>query len=257
VSDRRGLAVEERWLTIAGLRHFHRLAGEERAGTLPLVLLHGLGVSSAYWARVLPLLAARRRVYAPDLPGFGQTDDPPYVPDSAAMARAMIAWLDRLGLGRVHLLAHSQGAQIASELADKWPERVASLVLAGVTLGKHDPTLPRLALRLLRDLPREWPSLLPVVGRGYLRAGPWRMVATNHVFNHEDSVAIVARLRVPILLVRGARDPVMTARSLHALHQAAPHARTLTIPGAAHALHWSHPRTLASYVNSFLADVER
>ena len=148
------------WLTIAGLRYFYRAIGTENPGTLPVVLIHGLGVSSDYWARLVPILAARRRVYALDLPGFGRTEDPPAIWNGAVMAGAVAAWMDALGLRQAHVLAHSQGAQIAVELASHRPELVASLVLAGATIGRRDPALFWVALRLLRDAPREAPTLL-------------------------------------------------------------------------------------------------
>jgi 2-hydroxy-6-oxonona-2,4-dienedioate hydrolase len=243
------------WLTIAGLRYFYRAVGADRPDVLPVALIHGLGVSSDYWARLMPLLAARRRVYALDLPGFGRTEDPPAIWDGPQMARAVAAWLDALGVRHAHVLAHSQGAQIAAELASDRPELAASLVLAGATIGRRDPLLPRLALRLLRDAPREDPTLLPVVGRAYFRAGLWRMLLTCSVLNNEDSVATLARLHQPIMIVRGARDPVVTAWSVEQLVRAAPQARAVAVPRAPHGLHWSHPRTLGGHVNAFLARV--
>jgi pimeloyl-ACP methyl ester carboxylesterase len=247
---------EGAWLTIDGLRYFYRVAGDGAPGRLPLVLIHGLGVSSAYWARLLPIVAARRKVYALDLPGFGRTDDPPTILNGVEMARAVAAWMGVVGLRRAHLLAHSQGAQIAGELADGWPELVASLVLAGATIGRRDPILLRLALRLLRDLPREDPSLLPVVSRAYLRAGFWRMLRSSTVLNNEDSVATLARLHIPIMVVRGVRDPVVTAWSVEQVVRVASRARSVAVPRAAHGLHWSHPRTLGSQVNAFLDEVD-
>jgi 2-hydroxy-6-oxonona-2,4-dienedioate hydrolase len=244
------------WLTIVGLRYFYRAVGADHPSRLPVVLIHGLGVSSDYWARLIPILAARRKVYALDLPGFGRTEDPPAIWDGPKMARAVAAWLDALGVRHAHVLAHSQGAQIALELASGRPELVASLALAGATIGRRDPILPRLALRLLRDVPREAPTLLPVVSRAYFRAGAWRMLRTSSVLNNEDSVATLARLHQPIMIARGARDPVVTAWSVEQLLSAAPHARAVAVPRAPHGLHWSHPRTLGSHVNAFFTEVE-
>lgn len=244
------------WLTIAGLRLYYRVAGDETPGRLPLVLVHGLGVSSDYWARLLPIVAARRRVYALDLPGFGRSDNPATILNSVEMARAVAAWMGALGLRRAQLLAHSQGAQIAGELAVGWPDLVASLVLAGATIGLRDPILLRLALRLLRDISREDRSLLPVVVPAYLRAGFWRMLRTSTVLNNEDTAATLARLHIPIMVVRGARDPVVTAWSVEQLVRAAPQARSVSVPHAPHGLHWSHPRTLGSYGNAFFDEVD-
>ena len=244
------------WITVEGLQVFYRTAGAEQPDTLPLVLIHGLGVSSDYWARVLPLLATRRRVYALDLPGFGRTEDPDSIPDCAALAHAVRSWVRALGIDRAHLLAHSQGAQVASELADADPALVASLILAGATRGERDPNLAVLALRLLRDVPREEIGLLRVAAGAYLRAGPIRMIGTNHLLNHEDTVATLARVQIPTLILRGARDPVVTPAAVAAMVTTGC-ARAITVPRAPHALHWSRPRAVARLANTFLAMVER
>jgi pimeloyl-ACP methyl ester carboxylesterase len=244
------------WITVKGLRVFYRTAGVVQPDTFPLILIHGLGVSSDYWARVLPLLAARRQVYALDLPGFGRTEDPDSIPTAAELARTVWDWTEVVGLPRVHLFAHSQGAQVASELADAHPTLAASLILAGATRGERDPNLGVLGLRLLRDVPREEFSLLRVATRAYLRAGLIRMLGTSHVLNHEDTILTLERVQLPTLILRGARDPVVTPAAAAEM-VATGCARAITIPSAPHALHWSRPREVARLANTFLAMVER
>jgi len=244
------------WITVKGLRVFYRTAGVKQPGTLPLVLIHGLGVSSDYWARLLPLLATRRRVYALDLPGFGRTEDPASIPTATGLARAVRDWTEALGLSRAHVFAHSQGAQVASELAAADPVLVASLILAGATRGERDPNLVVLALRLLRDIPREEFSLIRVACPAYLRAGLIRMLGTNHVLNHEDTILTLGRVQIPTLILRGARDPVVTSAAVAEMI-ATGCARAVTIPRAPHALHWSRPRDVARLTKTFVAMVER
>lgn len=161
-----------------------------------------------------------------------------------------------VGLPRVHLFAHSQGAQVASELADAHPTLAASLILAGATRGERDPNLGVLGLRLLRDVPREEFSLLRVATRAYLRAGLIRMLGTSHVLNHEDTILTLERVQLPTLILRGARDPVVTPAAAAEM-VATGCARAITIPSAPHALHWSRPREVARLANTFLAMVER
>lgn len=244
------------WITVKGLRVFYRTAGVERPDTLPLVLIHGLGVSSDYWARLLPLLSTRRRVYALDLPGFGRTEDPDGIDTTAKLARAVRDWMAELGLPRAHLFAHSQGAQVASELADAHPALAVSLILAGATRGERDPNLVVQVLRLLRDVPREEFSLLRVVCPAYLRAGLVRMLGTNYVLNHEDTILTLERVQIPTLILHGDRDSVVTPIAVAEM-VATGCARSVTIPHAPHALHWSRPRDVARLTNTFAAMVER
>ncbi len=107
-----------------------RLAVHERGtGDPPLVLVHGLGSDMRVWSENLAPLAARHRVVAVDLAGFGRSAKPTRAAalrDHVACVRALV---DELG-GRAVLVGHSMGGQIALRLAIDHPERVAALVLS-------------------------------------------------------------------------------------------------------------------------------
>ena len=241
-------------ITSGAIRYWYRTAGEGNAARLPLVLVHGLGVSSAYWARVQPLLAARRPVYALDLPGFGRTTRPHGLLNTAALARALADWLDAVGLGRVHLLGHSLGGPVATEFTAQSPGRVSRLILVGATIGRRGASAPHQSVGLLRDSIRESPSLFPVIMRDYLRAGFRRVIGTDLLADDDDTIATVMRLTVPMLIVRGNRDAVVPLRDTQQLLRAAPQATFAQIERAAHAVHWSRPDALAAVVNTFLDD---
>ena len=237
-----------------GIRYHYRLASPACPTGTPVVLVHGLGVSSAYWRRVQPLLARERAVYAPDLPGFGDTTRPDSVLDGVGLARALGDWLAALHLARVHLLGHSLGGQIAATFADLRPAAVARLILVGTTIGRGGTASPRQTIGLLRDAAREAPSLLPVVLRDYWRAGPRRIVRTDRRTDRDATIAAIARLPMPILVVRGGCDSVVSAAETRQILRAAPHARSHEIPDAPHALQWSDPQALAAIVERFLTE---
>ncbi len=70
-------SLEERWTTIDGSRIFARVSEQNQRGNLPpVVLVHGLGVSSRYMVPLASNLARSFSVYAPDLPGFGLNSKP-------------------------------------------------------------------------------------------------------------------------------------------------------------------------------------
>jgi 2-hydroxymuconate-semialdehyde hydrolase len=101
----------------------------------PVLLIHGSGPGVSAWANwrgVLPALAARRRVIAPDMVGFGFTDRP------AGIRCTMATWvqqtldlLDALDLERVDVVGNSFGGALALALAIRAPQRVRRLVLMG------------------------------------------------------------------------------------------------------------------------------
>lgn len=106
----------------------YREAGEG----VPLVLVHQAPMSLRQFDMVLPLLAARGiRAIAIDMPGFGQSDPPAFVPGIADYASAPLAVMDALGLGTASLLGHHTGSLVVTETALQQGERVARLVLNG------------------------------------------------------------------------------------------------------------------------------
>jgi pimeloyl-ACP methyl ester carboxylesterase len=161
----------------------------DRAGSgEPLLLLHGIGSTHDDFVALRPQLDARFRVLAPDLPGHGHSGPLPCRPTIAAIADAVVADLDRMGVDEVHVLGNSIGARIALELAARGRARsVVAISPSGLNTPAerlHQGTLMstnRLLLRRLRPL---IPALAnSTLGRSALLAGlrstPWRSSRTE------------------------------------------------------------------------------
>ncbi|MFO1117032.1 MAG: alpha/beta hydrolase [Beijerinckiaceae bacterium] len=98
----------------------------------PIVLLHGGSGSWAHWARNIPaLVSAGRRVYAPDMPGCGESDRPPTGEDGDALPPWIETGAVALGLDTFDLVGFSFGAMVAGFYAASFPSRVKRLVLVG------------------------------------------------------------------------------------------------------------------------------
>jgi pimeloyl-ACP methyl ester carboxylesterase len=112
-----------------GVNVFYREAG---AATAPIVLLlHGFPTSSFQYRELIPRLALRYRVIAPDLPGFGFTDVPSrrnYKYSFDALARTVLAFTDALQLKRYALYVFDYGAPTGFRLAMARPERITAIV---------------------------------------------------------------------------------------------------------------------------------
>ena len=105
-----------------------------------LFCLHALDASSRTFGRFLPQLADVRSVYAPDLPGCGESDPSP----DGSVADAAVAVSDLandLRLRQIDLLGVQYGAEVALELAAARPELVRRLVLAGVPAAERMSTV--------------------------------------------------------------------------------------------------------------------
>lgn len=126
------MALESRFADASGVRLHYIEAG---AGDPPVVLLHGLGSSVTKWRDTLPLIGARRRGIAVDLPGFGLSEAPRARYTLGFLAGGVRAFLDSIGVERCVLVGNSLGGLVAMWIAAAWPERVAGLALV-------DPALP-------------------------------------------------------------------------------------------------------------------
>lgn len=121
--------VHYRHLDVDGLRMFYREAGDPSAPVM--LLLHGFPSSSHMYRDLIPLLATRFRVIAPDLPGFGFTDVPAqrdYVYTFDNLATTVGHFVEALGLSRYALYVFDYGAPVGLRLAVAHPERVSALV---------------------------------------------------------------------------------------------------------------------------------
>lgn len=126
-SEIRRLVPEDRFLRLGD-----QLVHIEQAGAgEPVVLLHGFGASTYAWRKVMPGLAARFRVIAIDLNGFGYTQRPKDFESYTREGQAdlVLRVMDALGIDKAHLAGHSYGGGITIWLASRHPERVRSMVL--------------------------------------------------------------------------------------------------------------------------------
>ncbi len=276
--------VAERWITVDGLETHYLTAGEGP----PLVLLHGDGESALDWSWVLPTLARRHRVYAPDLPGAGQSAKPRADYSPAFFARSVAAWLDALGIERAAVAGNSLGGLVALCLALSDPSRVTALGLVGSAgLGRAiSPVMISLTFPLYGDLAIGWagtPLGAPQRAWGraaLLFASPGRAprawladqqrLALTPGFLGATLAALRAtagpggqrlvlldqlpRLRMPTLVVWGTDDRIFPADQARAAVERLPRGELVLIPDCGHLPHVECPDRFADALGRFLAD---
>lgn len=174
---------------------------ERRGSGEPLVLIHGIGHHWRAWEPVLDLLATSYDVIALDLPGFGRSPLPPELPDGMPGAvLAVTAFLDELGLDRVHVAGNSLGGGIALELAATG--RVASATALSPA-GFATPAELRRALRVLGGM--RMATFLPVPAiRAFYRTGFGRAVGFGRLVTHPGRISGERALADTLALRRGA-----------------------------------------------------
>jgi pimeloyl-ACP methyl ester carboxylesterase len=123
-------AVSYHTVKVDGLNIFYREAGPKDAPTL--LLLHGFPTSSQMFRNLIPMLADRYHLVAPDYPGYGQSDMPQvsqFVYSFDHLAQVIDKFTTQLGLSRYALYVQDYGAPIGFRLAAAHPERVSAIVV--------------------------------------------------------------------------------------------------------------------------------
>ncbi|PWV51560.1 alpha/beta fold hydrolase [Chitinophaga sp. S165] len=123
------IVVNYRKLKVNDLNIFYRETGPENAPVV--LLLHGYPTSSHMFRNLIPLLAEKYHVIAPDLPGFGYTDKPDhqsftYTFDN--LAKHMQGFIEQLGLKRFAIYVFDYGAPVGFRLAVNNPEKITGII---------------------------------------------------------------------------------------------------------------------------------
>lgn len=268
-----GAAVVRPQLDPATTDLVHETFGPAEAGVEPLVLLHGLGASSATWAPAgRQLAAAGHRVIAPDLLGFGSSMRIGTVFDLHEQSSAVLRLLDRHSVERAHLVGHSWGCAVAAAVVRAAPERVARLTLVtpavfadvdtarrrfaersalarltveGSPLGGFACGVMCLARPLVSRLaPRMEPDIPPQVARdGVQHSFAAYADALVSLWEGNPLADLLRRPTVPTTVVLGEQDETVLPQDVLALPPSAD-VRVLRVPGT-HGLAYERPDVIA------------
>ena len=259
--------------------HGDRVAYRDEGTGEALLLVHGMGGSSNSWSGVIPLLAKKYRVIAPDLLGHGESDKPRGDYSVGAFAVLLRDLLDSLDVTRVTVIGHSLGGGIAMQFAHQHRQYCERIVL--VSSGGFGGDVGRV-LRLL-SLPGSELVLPLIASRHAVLAGNAlralmgssdRFKARPSLSNRENRQAFLRTLRsvvdfrgqavsslnrlcfhgvLPALIISGDQDRVIPVEHARAAHQTLPNSRLHIMSGVHHHPPTERPEAVARLIDDFVA----
>ena len=280
--------VQKRAVQLHGHRLVYRIGGEDPASQREvLLLIHGMAGSSATWREVMPALAQRYTVVAPDLPGHGESDKPRQDYSLGAHANALRDLMVAIGVDGATMVGQSLGGGVALQLAYQHPRHCERLVLvssgglgqevswilraltfpgveflmpilfpsfvrgAGNTISRG---LRRLGLRAPR-LEEEWRGYVSLTDsetrEAFLRTLRAVVDIGGQAVSAHDRLYLSSLL--PTLIVWGQRDGIIPVAHAHEAHRAMPGSQLVIFEESGHFPHVEEP---ARFIESLTGFVE-
>ncbi|MCX6134736.1 MAG: alpha/beta fold hydrolase [Ignavibacteriales bacterium] len=246
----------------------HYLLRDHAGPETSLILVHGMGTSSSTWLKTLPLLKRDYRIMALDLPGFGFST----VRSAGGFCTleehvgALTDVLDAVEETPFILVGHSFGGWVSALYASRHPERVRHLVLVD-TAGVYYRGVERLrdlftlnsvsdTRHLLNNLWYRYPWYFkPFAGSIYREL---RRRGMNELVDSIDTTGFLveelARLTMPVSIIWGRQDTVISPESVKVLTKFVPHARVEFIGRCGHVPQLERPVEFVSVLETMLGE---
>lgn len=269
--------------TIVEERQVHYLEWGRSAAS-PVVCLHGGGQTAYMWEELGAALAPTHHVFAPDLPGHGDTD-PVDAMDRRSLAATIPPLLDEFGIERAAFVGASLGGIVSLTLAADQPDRVAAIALIDIGHRLEDEGVNRIidfmtkhesfaspeeaAVEVAEYLPHRRQVNADNLRRN-LRQRPDRRWVWKHMFARRlrgaeapvggwrELVAGMdqeaASLTCPVLVLRGAASDVLSNEGAEEIASLIPDARLATVGSAGHHAAGDNPETTVDLLRAFLAE---
>jgi pimeloyl-ACP methyl ester carboxylesterase len=232
---------------------------------VPLLYLHGTD-GLAEWPAMLDTLAERFDVIAPDHPGFGASEVPPWIDDVSDVAYLYLDAIEQLGLSRLHVVGQSLGGWIALEMAVRSTARLRSLTLIS-SAGIHVKGVPKADIFMIDP---EEQARLAYADAQAGEAAAARAAADKYqdqaVLNRIASARFgwqprffnprlerwLHRVNVPTHVIWGDQDRIIPPAYGAAFHRLIPGSKLTTIPDAGHLPHVERADAVAKAMHTFL-----
>ncbi len=277
-ANAQGWHPESRFTVVDGVRCHYLDLGPR--GAPPLVLIHGIAVSSWNWRHNLARLSRRRRLIVPCHKGFGWSGRDRGDYSVRGLARFVLGLLDQLGVERADFAGNSLGGAVSTWIATHRPARARRVVLINPAVLKSQrpwkllhtqipalgpvykrlvtPTVMRAGLAALayRNLRVDSGYMANFWGPLSVRGSIQTMLAVARQLpgSLEDLDAHVEQMSQPTLAVWGERDGVLPVRGGFELARRVPDCRLVLFERSGHCPHEEEPERFDALVDAWLLD---
>lgn len=234
---------------------------------ITFVVLHGWGLSGKTF---LPLTEALQkqgnRVYAPDLPGFGEAGMPERPLNLTDYVQFLDGYFQKMRIEHPVFIGHSFGGRVSLKYNELHPRSVRALILSGtpgftpiakkklilfITLAKIGKLLFSIPpLNLLQDVVRRW-YYYAVGAKEFFRAEGTMRETFKHIVK-EDLVRAMEAVDIHTLLLWGEYDIIVPVAIAERMHQIIAGSELIVIPEADHGVPFKQPEVFALYVDRFV-----
>lgn len=249
---------------IEGIKINYTDSGE--AGLPAIVIMHGWGCRISTVASIAKIFAGKMRVVSVDLPGHGQSEEPPAVWGVDDYTRAMEKLIDSLGLVRPALLGHSFGGRIAILMSSR--REVGKVVLVDAAGIKPRRTLKYHVKVKSFKLAKKLLPLLLGKKRGQAAIDAWRGKAGSADYRNsspmmravmskcvnEDLKHVMPGIKSSTLLVWGENDTATPISDAKTMEKLIPDAGLVSFPGCGHYSFLDNPVGFRAVICSFFKD---
>ncbi len=243
---------------------------------LPVVLVHGYPLNHQIWTHQFPL-SSHYHIYAPDLPGFGQS--------RLQVIHSMEEYADRIyqmlefrGLNKVVMFGHSMGGYITLAFAEKYPDMLMGLGMINSRASadsedtkkyRHDqmlkiknegtaPVIPSIPSRLLApETIENKPHVVQAFGKIIETATAEGMILALHAMAvRKDHRDLLKQLDIPVLVIAGKDDQHVTAEESRAMADGLKKGTYVEIDSAGHMSMMEQPEIVTAKMQHFLSQFQ-
>lgn len=232
----------------------------------PVVVLHGWGASIETVASIVSALSPVVTVHALDLPGFGQSDPPPYPWGVEDYTAFLARFLHELRIQRASFVGHSNGGRIIISLAASQPRLVGRIVLVDSAGIKPKRTLSYYRKVGLAKVGKHAARLLGPPGKRLQQALAAKSASPDYAAASQimrptfvklvntDLQHLLPKVASPTLLVWGENDTATPIADAKLMERLIPDAGLVVLQGASHYSYLDEPHRFATIVRHFLGD---